>query len=81
MTTGPRINASVLADACARLEAVAHDIVRMASDAELEERVMALFRAEDLEGLQTLMRQCRLERRLADDLQQFVERWRRQIGD
>jgi hypothetical protein len=81
MTTGQRFSASVLDEACTRLEAVVHDIVRMASETELEERVMALFRAEDLEGLQTLMRQCRLERRFADDLQQFVERWRRQLGD
>ncbi|MCY0901561.1 MAG: hypothetical protein OWU32_05160 [Firmicutes bacterium] len=58
---------------CARETAAAID------ETALEHRVMALFRAEDLEGLAELMRLSKLDKEFLADLGHFIARWSRRL--
>lgn len=59
---------------CARETAVAVE------DNKLEERVMDLFRAEDVDGLARLMQKSKLEKEFLDDLSHFIARWVKRTG-
>ena len=45
------------------------------SEDQVTERVMNLFRHEDLQGIAKLMEQTKLEKEFLTDLQQFVKKW------
>jgi len=50
--------------------------VTMSSDDEqVTEKVMGLFRNEDLQGIASLMDQTKLEKDFVQDLQQFIQKW------
>ncbi len=51
-----------------------------AVDADLSERVMQLFRSEDLDGIAVLMQQQKLEREFARELQQLLSKWTHRLA-
>ncbi len=51
-----------------------------AVDSDLSERVMQLFRSEDLDGIALLMQQQKLEREFARELQQLLSKWAHRIA-
>ncbi|MHB1683821.1 MAG: hypothetical protein ACYCYO_13490 [Bacilli bacterium] len=60
-----------------------HDCTRelaVTSDVDLSERVMQLFRSEDLEGIALLMQQQKLEREFARELQQLLSKWTHRLA-
>lgn len=61
------------------LQTYADETAAAYSDASLADRVMALFRAEDLEGISKLMMEHKLEQEFVDDLEKFIGRWRRRV--
>ncbi len=44
-------------------------------DGQVTEKVMSLFRNEDLQGIASLMDQTKLEKDFVLDLQQFIKKW------
>lgn len=68
-----------LGDALHTLQAYADETAAAYSDASLADRVMTLFRAEDLEGISKLMIEHKMEREFVDDLEKFIVRWRRRV--
>ena len=44
-------------------------------DEQVTEKVMGLFRNEDLQGIANLMDQTKLEKDFVQDLQQFIQKW------
>lgn len=66
--SGIRMTLDLLQD-CAKEAAAA------TAQETLSERVMGLFRSEDLDGIATLMKQCKLEQEFVDELSSFIEKW------
>ena len=50
------------------------------SEDQVTERVMNLFRSEDLQGIARLMEQTKLEKEFLAELQQFIKKWSTQVN-
>lgn len=47
---------------------------------QVTERVMDLFRQEDLQGIAKLMDQTKLEKEFLTELQQFIKKWSTRVN-
>ena len=50
------------------------------SEDQVTERVMNLFRSEDLQGIAKLMEKTKLEKEFLAELQQFIKKWSTQVN-